>query len=269
MRQIILSADDFGRSRERNMAIDHAFRHGLIRSAALIVNTEFTQDAVNKAIDGGYLQHLHCHFNISSDALLGGSAMPVTEEMANDPIWCRNGKFRNNIQRSHEILLRHTNVMFHELEAQYQKFAELTRSEGNLSHIDFHLYHNLRWPVASALYTLVHKYDIRSARYTSTNILYTANPLSKLRQQVAHLLSRHPKVKEFPSSRINFFLHKPEFMDEPVIELFCHPDYIAGELIDNTVPVFGNKKESLKRHIEMIREQGDCAFVSWREIGVG
>lgn len=268
MRSVILSADDFGRSPERNRAIDTAFRQGLIRSAALIVNTRFTQDAVDKAIAGGYLKQLHCHFNISSDASVGGAALPLTDEMANDPLWCHNGKFRNGIRRSHEILLRHTDVMFRELEAQYLKFAELTHSEGNLSHIDFHLYHNLRWPVASALRTLVRKYDIRTARYTSVNMLYTSNPFRKVKHHVAHLLSRHPKVREYPSARINFFLHKPELMEAPVIELFCHPDYVGGELVDNTVPVFGNKTELLQRHVEMIREACDCEFVSWRDVGI-
>lgn len=53
MKKIILSADDFGRSLERNIAIDFAFKNGLTKSAGLMVNTPFTQDAVNQAIRGG------------------------------------------------------------------------------------------------------------------------------------------------------------------------------------------------------------------------
>lgn len=53
MKNIIISADDFGRSIERNEAIDQAFRQGLIKSAALMINTPYTQDAVNKSIRGG------------------------------------------------------------------------------------------------------------------------------------------------------------------------------------------------------------------------
>ena len=52
MKTIVINADDFGRSIERNNAIDYAFKCGLLGSAALIVNTEYTQDAVNKAIRG-------------------------------------------------------------------------------------------------------------------------------------------------------------------------------------------------------------------------
>lgn len=56
MKKIILSADDFGRSHERNMAIDYAMKHGLIKSAALIMGSEFTDEAVNFARGGDCLK---------------------------------------------------------------------------------------------------------------------------------------------------------------------------------------------------------------------
>ena len=37
MKTIVINADDFGRSIERNNAIDYAFKCGLLGSAALIV----------------------------------------------------------------------------------------------------------------------------------------------------------------------------------------------------------------------------------------
>ena len=55
MKTIVINADDFGRSIERNDAIDYSFKCGLIGSAALMVNTPFSQDAVNKAVRGGIL----------------------------------------------------------------------------------------------------------------------------------------------------------------------------------------------------------------------
>jgi predicted glycoside hydrolase/deacetylase ChbG (UPF0249 family) len=53
MKQVFLSADDFGRSHERNLAIDDAFKKGLIRSTGLIVTGQYLQDAVNKMNNGG------------------------------------------------------------------------------------------------------------------------------------------------------------------------------------------------------------------------
>lgn len=55
MKTVVINADDFGRSIERNNAIDNAFKCGLIGSVALMVNTQFTQDAVDKAVAGGIL----------------------------------------------------------------------------------------------------------------------------------------------------------------------------------------------------------------------
>ena len=54
MKKVIISADDFGRSHERNLAIDYAMRHSLIRSAALIVGSQFTDEAISLAIRGVY-----------------------------------------------------------------------------------------------------------------------------------------------------------------------------------------------------------------------
>ena len=62
-KRIILSADDFGRNPYRNQAIDEAFSKGFIKSAALIVNSSDSIEAINLAIRGGYIQHIHCHFN--------------------------------------------------------------------------------------------------------------------------------------------------------------------------------------------------------------
>ena len=55
MKTIVINADDFGRILERNDAIDNAVKCGLIGSITLMVNSLYTQDAVNKAIKGGML----------------------------------------------------------------------------------------------------------------------------------------------------------------------------------------------------------------------
>lgn len=266
MRYIILCADDFGRSHERNLAIDYAFKHGIIKCAGLIVNTAFTQEAIDMAKSGGYIEHLHLHFNLSSDKVLGGSGIPVSEEIEKDNLWCSNGKFRNSIKKSDEILLRHSKVVFIELQAQYQRFVKLTENKGNYNHIDFHLYHNFRLPVAYALKKMAANYDIYSARYDVVNMAYTASMLGRIKQILSKILSRHRKVAVYKSCRINFFLNRPELLNEKIIELFCHPDYVNGKLIDNTTPVFGNTKETLEKHVDMIKEHVDCEFISWKDL---
>ncbi len=53
MKQVFVSADDFGRSLNRNKAIDESFKNGLIKSAGLIVTGQYLQDAVNLINRGG------------------------------------------------------------------------------------------------------------------------------------------------------------------------------------------------------------------------
>ena len=55
MKQVIISADDFGRSLNRNKAIDESFKKGLIKSAGLIVTGQYLQDAINYMMGGGML----------------------------------------------------------------------------------------------------------------------------------------------------------------------------------------------------------------------
>ena len=62
--KIILNADDFGRSIERNQAIDDAFKQGLIRSSSLIVTGKYLQDAVDYINKGGYADKIHLHLRL-------------------------------------------------------------------------------------------------------------------------------------------------------------------------------------------------------------
>ena len=71
MKKIIVCAGDFGRSHERNLAIDYAFRNRLIQSTGLLVGSEFTNEAVDYAKQGGYLNRVHCHFNLHSGKGMG------------------------------------------------------------------------------------------------------------------------------------------------------------------------------------------------------
>lgn len=59
MKQVILNADDFGKSPNRNRAIDDCFRLGLISSAGLIVTGKHLKDAVEYINKGGYAGKIH------------------------------------------------------------------------------------------------------------------------------------------------------------------------------------------------------------------
>lgn len=95
MRYVYLSADDFGRSKKRNIAIDESFKKGLIKSAGLIVTGQYLQDAVVRMNEGGYVHHIHCHFNLSGN-IMGEDSMdsPISERIKSDAMFCEGGFFR-------------------------------------------------------------------------------------------------------------------------------------------------------------------------------
>lgn len=61
MNKRIVNADDFGASPSINQAIDYAFKEGIINRATLMVNMPYAQDAVQLAIDGGYIDKIGLH----------------------------------------------------------------------------------------------------------------------------------------------------------------------------------------------------------------
>lgn len=263
MKQVFLSADDFGRSLNRNRAIDESFKRGFIKSAGLIVTGQYLQDAVNLINRGGYIEQIHCHFNVSGN-LNGEDSldMPLTEKMAKDKSFCENGMFKPYTglpNRPKEIFKWHT--VYKELCAQYNKFLTVTNGKGNRSHIDFHLWYNLTGPVSIALNLFTWTHRIKTVRYIGVHQEHT-------RRKIFRVLSWNPFVKFYRSSNIDGFLTHPEwFENEKQFELYCHPDFMTGEedvLMDNSISYFGHEKRPMAEHIELLQKY-DLEFVSWAE----
>ena len=264
MKQVFLSADDFGRSPNRNKAIDESFKNGLIKSAGLIVTGQYLQDAVNQMNDGGYVAHVHCHFNVSGN-IKGENSLdkPLTEKMAKDKSFCKDGLFKPYTglpNRPKDIFKWH--VVYKELCAQYNKFLTVTNGKGNRRHVDFHLWYNLTWPVAIALNYFVWTHGIKTVRYIGVH------QENSRRKRMFKYLLWNPFVKCYRSSNIDGFLTHPEWFEkEKIFELYCHPDYMEDRervLMDNSISYFGNEKKSMKEHIKLLR-QYDMEYVSWKE----
>ena len=167
MKQVILNADDFGKSPQRNQAIDDAFKHGLITSAGLIVTGQYLPEAVELAFRGGYVNHLHLHFNLSTNLLRENSNdIPLSETMRSDPFFCKNGRFLKYSGLPNRFLdIRKWRVVYQELVAQFDKFKEITQGKADYGHVDFHLWYNLTWPVSLALNLFTRRFKISSVRY--------------------------------------------------------------------------------------------------------
>lgn len=261
--KIILNADDFGKSIERNRAINDSFRQGLISSASLIVTGKHLQEAIDYMNEGRYAEKIHLHVNLSTNLLDEDPGdIPLTEKMRKDTLFCKNNKFIKYKGLPHRFTdIRKWKIVYDELVAQYNKFIEITNGKANYKHIDFHLWYNLTWPVSVALNVFTRKYKIESVRYVSMN------NRNLRKNKLYRIISWNPRVKSISCSSIDYFLTKYKSINkEEIVELYCHPNYKEGMLLDDTPSLFQHDRQPLMKHIQMLKELGDFQFVSWEDV---
>ena len=262
--KIILQADDFGRSHEMNTAIDYSMQNGLAWSTALLMGSEFTQEAIDMAEKGNYLQHVHCHLNLSACRSVGNHFVPLNENYKKSR-FCKDGEFKT--YKYYKIdYQKYSGIILEELETQFLTFKELTRSEANYSHIDFHLYANLSLPVNAAYKELIKKYNIKTARFFGEHEKYMGSWKQRLFKTCLIYNMKRNKACAVKSSKIEFFLMRPEiFKNEAVVELFVHPEYRNGIIIDRTNSVSGAGFNPLEDNIRLVREAVEAQFISWED----
>ena len=262
MVKIILNADDFGKSIGRNRAIDDSFKQGLIRSAGLIVTGKHLQEAVDYINQGGYVEHIHLHMNLSANLLHEDSDdIPLTEAMRKDPFFCKDGKFKKYKGLPHSFSdIRKWRVVYHELVAQYNKFIEVTNGNGNYKHVDFHLWYNLTWPVSIALNLFTRRYKIESVRY------YGLHQKDEKKYLRFRQLSRNSRVKYIPATNIDYYLSKrPSLSEYQVLELYCHPNYKDSIFLDDSPSYIGHERQPMTNQMQNLREIDNIEFMSWED----
>ena len=263
MVKIILNADDFGKSVERNRAIDDSFKQGLIRSAGLIVTGKHLQEAVDYMNEGGYVGNIHLHFNLSANLLHEDSDdIPLTEAMRKDALFCKDGKFKKYNGLPHRFSdIRKWRIVYRELVAQYNKFIEVTNGKANYKHVDFHLWYNLNWPVSIALYFFNRKYKIESVRFIGIH------QKSRRRYRLLSWISRPRRVDYIPATNIDYYLSKTKsLVDYKVIELYCHPNYKEGVFLDDSPSYLKHERQPMLKQIQLLKDCADVEFVSWENI---
>ena len=262
MVNVIINADDFGKSPARNRAIDDSFKMGLIRSAGLIVTGKYLPEAVDYINEGGYVNNIHLHMNLSSNLLQENSEdTPISESMKTDPSFCSLGKFKQYRGLPRNIsTVRKWKLVYCELVAQYKRFIEVTEGNGNNEHIDFHLWYNLTWPVSLALNRFLRKYRIKSFRFCG--IHQKNNLLFKFYR----ILTWTPGVQFIPATNIDYYLSKRNTLKGfRIIELYCHPNYKEGIFLDDSPSYLKHERQPMQKQIQELRQLSDIRFVSWED----
>lgn len=264
--KIIINADDFGESLNRNRAIDEAFRQGLISSIGIIVTGQYLQDALEYVEAGDYYEHVHLHLNVSTNLLDEDSDdRPLTEKMKNDPFFCKDGFFKpyHGLPQGWKSIVK-WKIVYDELVAQYKRFVEVTKGRGDASHIDFHLWYNLTWPVSIALYLFLKKYHIKSAR------LIGMHQVHNKRYCLYDRIASNRNLKTYPATNIDYYISRKElFKDEQIVELYCHPDYRDGVWLDNSPSYLKHARQPMLTQMQMLKDSGSYELVSWKDIADG
>ncbi len=155
-RRLIVNADDFGLSREVNEAVILAHRRGILTSTSLMVSGAAFEHAVALAKDNPSLAvGLHL-------TLVDGR--PVMRPLEIPHVASRNGAFLSGPTRAglyYFLCPRARGELFHEIEAQFEKFAQ---SGLSFSHVDAHCHLHLHPVVLDAIVEIARRYGIKRVR---------------------------------------------------------------------------------------------------------
>ena len=86
------------------------------------MGSEFTNEAIELARQGQYLENVHCHLNLSACRSTGKHFVPLTEAYKKS-IFCKDGEFARYKYYKADYK-KYADVVFQELEAQYPDTTE-------------------------------------------------------------------------------------------------------------------------------------------------
>jgi len=238
MKRLIINADDFGYSEEITLAIKEASEHGLLTSTSLIVNKDFSGQALDLARKIRDVS-VGIHFNLDDGKPLCPPEQVPT--LVNEQGQFYDGKtFRSRLFLGKIRLLE----IYRELEAQLTKFLSFgTRP----SHVDFHHHLHLYYPILKTALQVAKDFSIKKMRTVRLFRIYGGNGsspnFSRWRKTAVDLYrySLHHKIKRSVSTPD--FLLEPKIIgengpslegwtkavrsmrNEDIFELCCHPGY--------------------------------------------
>ena len=156
MRDLVVTADDFGLSVEVNEAVEQAHRHGILTAASLMVGSPASGDAVERA---RRLPGLRVGLHLT----LVEAAPVLAPELIPDLVDA-TGLFRANMARSGAAMFFLPSVrrqLVDEIDAQFAAFA---RTGLSLDHVNAHKHFHLHPTIAGALIAVGHRYGMRAVR---------------------------------------------------------------------------------------------------------
>jgi len=156
LKQLIVTADDFGRSIAVNEAVEDAFTNGILTSASLMVGADAADDAVARAQElDGLGVGLH---------LVVVCGRPVLEASDIPDLVDRNGEFDTNLVRAgfrYFFLPKVRRQLAREIRAQFEAFA---KGGLQLDHVNAHNHMHLHPTVLSYLIRIGREFGALAVR---------------------------------------------------------------------------------------------------------
>ena len=234
---MIINADDFGYSKEVNMAIADCFRNKTINRTTIMVNMPCAQEAVTLSKENNFFDCVGLHINLTE-----GKAL--SKECASSELCDENGFFKGTFHipfKSRLYLNKNIKyAIFCEVEAQIKRYLEMGFT---LMHADSHNYTHAYFSVYTQVRKLLKKYGFRTVRI-SRNIAPEKFSLPfKIYKDLFNSIIKRLKIKGKKIGTTKYFCSIQDFiasMDSRKIkndiELMTHPTYIGDVLTDNTLP---------------------------------
>lgn len=159
MKKLIINADDFGCSKENNIAILKGLETGIITSTSLMVNLEGFEHAVNEIIPKIPKADIGFHFNITEG-----------KSLTNQPMLCDK---EGNFNRLYTALLFNSfkKEFLRQVETEFRAQIEKALRYTNISHIDSHRHTHAIPSIFNLIVKLAKEYGIPYIR-TQNEIPY-------------------------------------------------------------------------------------------------
>ena len=195
MKKVIINADDFGISREANLAIKEGYEKGIITSTSLIVNMSAFEHAIFEILPTSPNLDVGFHFNIIEG-----------KSLTNQTLLCdKNGVFN---QSYGQIIIKSFNKKFlKQVEIEFRAQIEKALSHTKISHIDSHVHTHAIPNIFKLVSKLAKEYNIPYIRTQkevpyivwkkSFNIKFPINIIKNILLNLFSLINKTEKTNDF------------------------------------------------------------------------
>lgn len=222
MERIIINADDYGLYANFTDAIIEAYEKKFITSTTACANGEDIKRAVQIAKEKGLIDKIGVHINFNT-------GKPLTEAIANDPLFCENGVYHSHVNRLKKLTKAQKQAVYHETVAQIERLRALGVP---ISHADSH--HHIHTAI---FFAKTIKKAISDCGIEKIRLHRNAGNIPLYKKIVKNAYNKKLKKQGFLTADYfggmdDYFLKK-ETLEKGVCEIMVHPDYDKnGVLVD-------------------------------------